>query len=206
MSRNYILTVLLISALFTGVYGMWTTWVNPRPTGEREATSQGPSSDAAARITPSANITIVPAALNSQGIPAKLSTLSLTQTMTGTQALAEFAQLHGKSLDLIGGYMAHYGQDRALLWVGQAKDDASAQTILGEMAQRIGPDNATPKTAGGAMFKDLQPLDISGRTLYSATGQGQQHFFYAVNDKIVWLAANAEQAADVLHSLWSVVK
>ncbi len=196
MSRNFILTVLLITIFFMGLYLVWTTWVNPRPTVAEDAPSQ--SAAASAKITPSANITIVPASLNEQGIPAKLSTLSLTQTMTGTEALAEFAQLHGKGFDLVGGYMAHYGKDQALLWVGQAKDKAAAETMLGEMAQKIGPDNA--------MFKDLQELNISGRALYSAAGQGQQHFFYAVNDKIVWLAASPDRAPDVLHSLWSAVK
>lgn len=198
MSRNYILTVLTFSILFMAGYLVWTTWINPRPTVASDVPSPGSSSSPASKITPSANITIVPAEVNSQGIPAKLSTLSLTQTMTGTEALAEFAQLHGKGFDLVGGYMAHYGKDQALLWVGQAKDDAAAQTLIEEMAQKIGPNNA--------MFKNLAPLDISGRTLYSATGQGQQHFFYAVNDKIVWLAASPEQAPDVLHSLWSAVK
>ena len=198
MSRNFILTVLLGTVIFMGAYLVWTTWINPRPAVVASDLPAPSSSSSAAKITPSANITIVPATLNNAGIPATLGSLGLTQSMTGTEALAEFAQLHGKGFDLIGGYMAHYGKDQALLWVGQAKDAASAQTLLEEMAQKIGPDNA--------MFKNLQALDIGGSTLYSAVGQGQQHFFYAVNDKIVWLAANADQAADALHSLWSVVK
>ena len=198
MSRNFILTVLLSTIFFLGAYLVWTTWINPRPAVVVSDPSTTISTGAAARITPSANITIVPTMLNKDGIPAKLGSLELTQTMTGTEALAEFAQLHGKGLDLTGGYMAHYGKDQALLWVGQAKDPASAHTLLDEMVQKIGPDNA--------MFKDLQALDISGSTLYSAVGQGQQHFFYAVNDKIVWLAANADLAPDALHSLWSAVK
>ncbi len=199
MSRNFILTVLLGTVIFMGAYLVWTTWINPRPAVvANDSPPQSSASNAAAKITPSANITIVPATLNKDGIPAKLGSLGLTQTMTGTEALAEFAQLHGKGFDLTGGYMAHYGKDQALLWVGQAKDAASARTLLEEMAQKIGPENA--------MFKGLQALDISGSTLYSAVGQGQQHFFYAVNDKIVWLAANADLAPDALHSLWSAVK
>ena len=199
MSKNFILTVLLGTIVFMGAYLVWTTWINPRPAVVvSDPSPQNSSSSAAAKITPSANITIVPATLNKDGIPAKLGSLGLTQTMTGTEALAEFAQLHGKGFDLTGGYMAHYGKDQALLWVGQAKDAGSAQTLLDEMAQKIGPDNA--------MFTNLQALNISGSTLYSAVGQGQQHFFYAVNDKIVWLAANADQAPDALHSLWSAVK
>ncbi len=197
ISRNFVLTVLFITISFMGLYLVWTTWINPRPTVAEDAPAQS-AAVSAANITPSANITIVPATLNDKGVPAKLSTLALTQTMTGTEALAEFAQLHGKGFDLVGGYMAHYGKDQALLWVGQAKDKAGAETLLDEMAQKIGPDNA--------MFKDLQELNISGRPLYSAAGQGQQHFFYAVNDKIVWLAASPDKAPDVLHSLWSAVK
>ncbi len=197
MSRNYILAVLLITILFMGGYLAWTTWIYPQASVASEAPAQSASAGAASNITPSANITIVPATLNDQGIPSKLSTLSLTQVMTGTEALAEIAQLHGEGFGLLSGYMAHYGKDEALLWVGQAKDSTSAQKLLDEMAQKIGPDNK--------MFTDLQPLDIGGRTLYTATGQGQQHFFYAVNDKIVWLAANGDQAPDVLHSLWSAV-
>lgn len=194
MSRNYILTVLLISVFIMGGYLVWTTWIAPRPTAAGDA----PQQSAASQVTPSANVTIVPATLNDQGMPAKLSTLPLTQSMVGKDALAEFSQLHGEEFDLLGGYMAHYGKDQALLWVAQAKDNAGASTLLDEMAQKIGPDNK--------MFTNLQALNISGRTLYSANGQGQQHFFYAVNDKVVWVAASPEQAPDVLHSLWSAVK
>ena len=199
MSRNFVLTVLLGTIIFMSAYLVWTTWINPRPAiVASDSSSQNSGSSAAANITPSAYITIVPATLNKDGIPAQLGSLGLTQTMTGTDALAEFAQLHGKGFDLAGGYMAHYGKDQALLWVGQAKDVASAQTLLDEMAQKIGPDNP--------MFTNLQALNITGSTIYTAVGQGQQHFFYAVNDKIVWLAANPDQAPNALHSLWSAVK
>jgi len=194
MSKQFILTIVLGTALFLGVYLVLTTWGNPRST---VALSEG-SSSPATEIAPSANLTIVPATLNQEGIPAKVGSLALTKTMTGTEALAEFAQLHGKGFDLLGGYMAHYGKDEALLWVGQAKDTKSATDMVTQMAQKIGPDHT--------MFKDLNALDIGGRTLYTVVGQGQEHFFYAVNDKIVWLAVNSNQTFDVLHSLWSAVK
>ncbi|MDE3089004.1 MAG: hypothetical protein KGJ80_06440, partial [Chloroflexota bacterium] len=127
MSKNFVLTVLLGTIIFMGAYLVWTTWISPRPAVVgSDSSPQNSSSSAAAKITPSANITIVPATLNKDGIPAKLGSLGLTQTMTGTEALAEFAQLHGKGFDLTGGFMAHYGKDQALLWVGQAKDAASA--------------------------------------------------------------------------------
>ncbi len=195
MSRNYFLTVLGISALFIAGFLLWTGGLNPRPAVAGEPAAQNA---AAAPLTPSANITIVPATLNSAGVPATLGTLPLAQVITGAAALAEFAQLHGEGFDLLGGYKAQYGQGQAVLWVAQAKNSATAQTMLDQMAAKIGPNNP--------VFQNLTVLDISGRTLYSAVGEGQQHFFYAVNDKLVWLPAAPEQAPDVLHSLWSAVQ
>lgn len=205
MTKTFILTVLSLTALFISGYLVWTTWVNPRPpvaVSDPSTTLRtgAPESSAAAKITPSANITIVPATLNQEGVPSKLGALALTQTITGTGALAEFSQLHGKGFDLVGGYRASYAdaKNQATLWVGQAKEPNAAKEMVEQMAVKIG--------AGNAMFKDLQPLDIGGRMLYSVNGQGQEHFFYAVNDKIVWVAADSSQAFDVLHSLWSAVK
>lgn len=193
MNYKYIAAVIIISMFVLGGY---LVWLGGSTSGPVVASTSLPPGAAQPTINP--NITIVPVALNSEGVPTRLSTLALTRTVTGTAALAEFSQLHGKGFDLAGGYMATYGKDEATLWVGQAKNADGANKLLDEMAQRIGPDNA--------MFKGLQSLSISGRTLYSATGQGQQHFFYAVNDKIVWLAAAPEVAPDILHSLWGMVK
>ncbi len=197
--KEYVILVVLLCGLAASIGIVWSSWPgassSPALAGNPSSTGANSPSFIA---TASAAVTIIPATLNSDGVPARLGTLALTKTMTGTEALAEFSKLHGESFDLAGGYMAHYGKDQALLWVAQAKDAATAQTLLDEMAQKIGPDNK--------MFTNLQALTISGRDLYSATGQGQQHFFYAVNDKVVWLAASPEQAPDMLHSLWSVIK
>ena len=191
MSIRLGLWVLVAVMALVGVNLIWSA---PAP----QSISIAPNSPKSNAVP--ASVTIVPVALTKDGVPAQLGALSLTQTELGANALAEFAQLHGKGFDLVGGYRADYAGEgkQATLWVGQAKDSASAQAMLDAMAQKIGPSNA--------MFQNLQSLDISGRTLYTADGQGQKHFFYAVNDKIVWLAADATQAADVLHSLWSAVK
>lgn len=197
MSKRFVLVLLFATVFFLGLYLIWTGWVNPRP--DAVADEAVPQSASAANNVP-ASVTIVPAALNKDGVPANLGVLALTQTMTGTEALAEFSQLHGESFDLAGGYMAHYegGGKQATLWVAIAKDPAAADSLRDQMAQKIGTNNP--------MFQDLQQLNIAGRPLYSAVGQGQQHFFYSSNDKVIWLAADPSQAPDALHSLWSAVK
>ncbi len=196
MSKRFVLSILIITAIFMSLYLIWTTWVNPRPPVVAQSL---PNTQAAINI-PRALVTIVPASLTKEGVPAKLGALTLTQTTMGADALAEFAQLHGKGFDLVSGYRANYSGEgkQATLWVGQAKDSQAAQDMVLEMATKIG--------AGNAMFTNLQPLVIGERTLFSVDGQGQEHFFYASNDKIVWIALDPSQALDALHSIWSAVK
>lgn len=168
MSKRYVLAVLLATAIFMGAYLVWTMWINPsagsawapRPTlVVEDSFASRPA--AASRITPSANITIVPAPMNPEGIPTRLGTLTLTDSITGPAALAEIAQLHGKGFDLTNGFMAHYAGagTQATLWVGQAKDAAAAAVMVDTMTQKIG--------AGNAIFKDLQSLQIGPRTMFS---------------------------------------
>ncbi len=198
MPKKFILTVLLATALFVGAYLAWTTWINPRTAVVTDDSAVVQNVSAAPAITP--NPTIVTATLNKDGVPEKLGTLALTKTELGSDALQEFAKLHGQGFDLLGGYRADYAStdSQATLWVGQAKDAALAQTLVKEMADKI--------SAGNPMFTNLQELSISNRMLYQVDGQGQANFFYAVNDKIVWLAADPAYAPDALHSLWGAIK
>lgn len=131
-------------------------------------------------------------------IPQTLGALKLTRAMEGMDALREFTSLHNKAFELTGGYRADYGDGNqvATLWVAQAKDDASALALTQDMAKKIG--------AGNAMFKNLQALSINGREIYVVDGQGQQHYFYAHGDQIVWLAIDSSLAANALHELWNV--
>jgi hypothetical protein len=59
---------------------------------------------------------------------------------------------------------------------------------------------------GNAMFKNLQELSVQGFQIYVVDGQGQQHYFYANRDKVVWLAIDPALAPEALHALWSAAK
>lgn len=197
ISKKFVLTLLAVAGLLVGAYFAWTVSANPRPkpvTAEVVTASR----DTAANPTP--NPTIVTASLNKEGIPETLAGLPLIKSERGMDALSEFENLHGKGFDLVGGYRADYASkdETATLWVGQAKDDKSAEALATAMADKIG--------SGNPMFTDLQELSIANRALYTVNGQGQQHFFYAQNNKIVWLAIDPALAPDALHSLWGAVK
>ncbi len=190
----------VVAIVFVGGYLAYTTWLAPRPVAADQSASQQPSTGQAAPTQPVVMPTIVTAATNKDGIPEAVSSLPLKNTEMGKQALDEFAKMHGDGFDLVNGYRADYsdGTNNATLYVGQAKDAATATKLASDMADKI--------NAGNPMFTNLQELNISNRNIYEVSGQGQLHFFYAVNDKLVWLAVDSANAADGLHSIWGAIK
>ncbi len=189
----------VVAVVFVGGYLAYTTWLAPRP-ADALSTSAAPSSAQAAPTQPLVMPTIVTAPTNKDGIPEKVSTLPLKGTQMGKEALDQFAKMHGEGFDLVNGYRADYsdGTSNATLYVGQAKDAATATKLAADMADKI--------NAGNPMFTDLQELNISNRSIYQVSGQGQLHFFYAINDKLVWLAVDSDNAAEGLHSIWGAIK
>jgi hypothetical protein len=199
--KKLVLLALGITVLFVSTYAAYTLWLNPHPdaaAANAASPSNGASPTDASGAMP--NPTIVTAQLNKDGVPEQIGTLTLKTWTRGKDALAEFEAMHGKSFDLKDGYRADYvdGSASATLWVGQAQSADAAQTLAQEMADQI--------KAGNPMFTNLQELSIANRTLYEVNGQGQLHFFYASNDKLVWLATDSDHAADALHSLWGAVQ
>lgn len=132
-------------------------------------------------------------------IPQALGELTLVRSTEGLDALREFTSLHNKQFTLVDGYRAEYanGKASATLWVTRANDAASALALTQDMAKKIG--------AGNTMFQNLQALTINGRQIYVVDGQGQQHYFYANGDRVVWLAVDPTFAPNALHALWNVI-
>lgn len=197
--KKLVLLALLVTVVIVGGYWAYTTSlgaVNPA-VGAQTANLADSTSAPPPTL---ANPTIVPAQLNKDGIPTEIGTMSLQKSQVGKDALNEFESMHGSGFDLKTGYRADYGNGaaKATLWVGQAQSADSAQSLTKDMADKIG--------AGNAMFTNLRTLNISGRTIYEVEGLGQLHFFYAADDKIVWLASDADHAPDALHSIWGAVK
>ncbi len=196
-----LLLALLAAIIVVGGYMVLGGFGSPAA-APAAANSASSDSSAVAFATPVlANPTIEPAQLNKDGIPTKIGTLTLNGSQTGTDVMAEFEQMHGKSFDLKSGFRGDYvdGTSKATLWVGQAQSADAATQLTKDMADKIG-------SSTNGMFSNMSSLNISGRDIYEAQGLGQEHFFYAVADKIVWLAADPDHAPDALHSIWGAIK
>ncbi len=125
------------------------------------------------------------------GIPAQIAGLRRTETMTGSQALAELQELHGKDVGagLARGWIAHYGKE-ATVWMGEARDEATGIQLLQAMTSRI--------QAGNRYFTGLRQLQIEGRPVYTVVGQGQRHYYYQQGPQLIWLAAPRGQEESFL--------
>lgn len=120
-------------------------------------------------------------------IPDRLVGHQLGAKVTGSQAVSEINQMHGKEFPLTSGSVGVYGERRqATLWVSGAPGRWMAKRILFQMRDKIAEENSP--------FTSLGARDIDGRVVYELEGLGQKHYYFQSGDLIVWLAVNAGEA------------
>lgn len=121
-----------------------------------------------------------------RSLPHDIAGLSLTASMAGEEAMSEVNQLHGLNIPIQEAWIGHYGGQRATIWVSLSPSETDARSLFGAMAGKIG--------RGNEYFKNLQQLTVDGQKLYTVTAQdGQKHYFYQMDTKVIWIAAPVGQ-------------
>lgn len=152
--------------------------------------SAGYAVDAPAQA-PAAGVAAAPLGL----LPSKLAPLDLAWSMTGAEAMRQVAALHVGRFPLSAAEVAGYGPDTTV-WVATPAGTASAGELVTQMTEAI--------AKGGSPFDPPTPMD--GRPgVWQTTGAGQQHFFFARNGAVWWLAASETAAPDALAALLAEV-
>jgi hypothetical protein len=125
-------------------------------------------------------------------VPKELAGLPLTHSQRGTEAQAEIGRLHGKSIPIADGFVAHYGSQPpvAMLYVSRARDEQEARQQVEQMTTRIRASNGP--------FTHLRESTRFGMTVYSTLGQGQVHYYFRRGAVVVWVAADATIAQPAL--------
>lgn len=125
-------------------------------------------------------------------LPEELAGLPLAHSQQGAEARAEIERLHGKSLPITDGYVAHYGTQvpSAMLYVSQARDAEMAQQQVEQMTSRIRASNGP--------FHHLRESTRFGMPVYSTLGQGQVHYYFRRGAALVWVAADPTIAQQAL--------
>jgi len=127
--------------------------------------------------------------------PKGLGDLKLLHALQGKEALREINRLHGKEVGGEDGYVAHYEKEGAvaMLYLAQASSTAQAARQLKQMSDRI--------RRGDSPFYHLKTSKRGEITLYSALGQGQIHYFFQRDSRVLWLAVDAPVAKRTLGAL-----
>lgn len=123
--------------------------------------------------------------------PRLMSGLSLVSQATGTAALQEFTQLHGKSFPILTGSRSSYGSGgQVILWVAGTDSTSTARRLLGAMRDKI--------ASGNSPFQPTGTRQEGNRPVYALDGMGQKHFYFTSGKYLIWLAANPEIAEQAL--------
>lgn len=133
--------------------------------------------------------------LKKAALPFDLAGLKLVRTLTDEEAKKEVSKMHGRTMRLEDALVAHYqaADDYAILWLAQTKDKAAADGLLAAMVTGI--------SRGGSPFSPPKEIKVRGVRVYSTSGMGQRHFFYATGNKIIWLQAGPDRAVKALHQV-----
>lgn len=123
-------------------------------------------------------------------VPQELAGLPLAHSQQGAEARGEIERLHGKSIPITDGYVAHYGTQSpaAMLYVSQARDERLARQQVEQMTARIRASNGP--------FTHLRESVRFGMTVYSTLGQ--VHYYFRLGPTVVWVAADPTIAQQAL--------
>lgn len=126
-------------------------------------------------------------------VPATLANLPLSAQITGQAALADIERLHGTTIPMVDGAIANYGDGQAVLWISSTWLPFMAARQVAAMANRI--------AGGGSPFTPIGTDEIEGVTVYAVTGMGQNHYYFQLDRRVVWLAVSPHIAEQSLKQL-----
>jgi len=126
-------------------------------------------------------------------LPDGLAGLPRSEQVAGRAALAEIERLHGKGFPLVDGAIARYGGGVATVWVSSTWAPFLAARQVEAMRNRI--------AEGRSPFTPVGTREIEGITVYVLTGMGQEHYYFQLDRRVVWLAVWPQFAESSLEEL-----
>jgi hypothetical protein len=128
-------------------------------------------------------------------LPSIIGEQTLAWRVTGSDALAQIQSLHIGSFPLSSAEVARYG-DATTVWVATPRG-IDADASVARMVRAI--------DAGGSPFAAPRP-DSAHAGVWTTTGAGQAHAFFAADGRVWWLAADAGAAPAALTALLEEVR
>ncbi|MBW1944897.1 MAG: 4Fe-4S binding protein, partial [Deltaproteobacteria bacterium] len=129
-------------------------------------------------------------------LPGKLDNLKLSKIIKGDEAEKVVHKMHGKRLGAMGYLIAHYGSDdsKNILYVSVYENSEVTKYALMDMAMKM--------VNGTKIFKPLETIGRMGDSIvFKTEGMGLVHYFYRVENILLWWQAEPDKAELTYHEL-----
>jgi hypothetical protein len=132
---------------------------------------------------------------NSKFLPQKLGELNLTKVIQNKKANVIINKMHGKKLDDCKNFIAIYGDDHSknILYVSIYENAENAETNLKNMAMKM--------VNGSSVFSPLTHSKIGNDVRFETEGMGLKHYFYRVDNILIWWQVEPDKAETTLSDL-----
>jgi hypothetical protein len=132
-------------------------------------------------------------------LPSELGDLIRVHVVEGEKANEILNRMHDKEVtpttNMIGMYSR--GNSNAVVYLSQYRSDEDARIAYEKMARSI--------EKGNLLFTEYRSVRLANRDASFCVGQGQDHYFFAEDNRLYWLAADSaiseKTAIDLMQSL-----
>ena len=123
--------------------------------------------------------------------------LKLVKLITGYDAIKAINQLHGRSINVVRGFIAHYEgvDDKAVIWASEASSQELAQKQIAVMIHKMKSNRRSP-------FSHYRTLDIRGLRVIAFDGMGQVHYVFRDNTWAYWISADAKRMDKIMKHVY----
>lgn len=123
--------------------------------------------------------------------------LKLVKWITGDDAIKAINKLHGMSVDVVSGFIAHYegANGKATIWVSEASSEEFAGNQIAIMMHKMKSNRRSP-------FSHYRTLDIKGFRVIAFDGMGQVHYVFRDKKWVYWISADAKRTNQVLQHIY----
>ncbi len=127
--------------------------------------------------------------------PRKLGELRLFKVILTEEATGVINKMHGRKLDDCENFIAHYGSNdsKNILYVSVFENAEKAETNLMKMAMKMAD--------GSSAFLPLAQIKIGDNIYFETDGMGLKHYFYRVDNILIWWQVEPDKASATFHDL-----
>jgi len=122
--------------------------------------------------------------------------LNRTELLSGESAAEIINHLHQKNVTPAENYVGRYEGDghTATYYLSLYSDVDEANSELRAMVETM--------ERGGHIFDHIRKISVNDRDVWMALGMGQAHYFFAQDNRLIWLSVDVPIAQDAIQSLF----